>query len=184
MEIQIFIFLLASLGIAYLSRASLRAPRSHGFYRFFTFEAILASFLLNVRAWFIDPFSWYQLLSWVLLIASLIYVILGVRALHRYGQPDQARNDQAHLLEFEKTTRLVTDGIYRYIRHPMYSSLLHLCWGIFFKDPSWIGGALAAIATSFLLAMVKVEEAENLGYFGTAYTDYMKTTRMFIPYVL
>ena len=49
--------------LAYLSRASLRVPGSHGFYRFFAWECILALFLLNVKVWFQKPFSWYQLLS-------------------------------------------------------------------------------------------------------------------------
>jgi protein-S-isoprenylcysteine O-methyltransferase Ste14 len=49
----------------------------------------------------------------------------------------------------EKTTILVTTGAYRYIRHPLYSSLLFLAWGIFFKAPSWPGGLLALAATFF-----------------------------------
>jgi len=183
MDTKLVIFFLASVGIVYLSRSSLRVPGSHGFYRFFAFEAILAAFLLNVQVWFVQPFSYHQIISWFLMIASLVYVILGVQALHRRGQPGPARDDQAHLLEFEKTTRLVTTGIYRYIRHPMYSSLLHLCWGIFFKNPSWIGGALAGITTGLLLAMAKVEEAENLQYFGPEYARYMGTTRRFIPFL-
>jgi len=183
MDIRLVIFILASAGILYLSRASLRAPGSHGFYRFFVFEAILALFLLNLRVWFRPPFSPPQLLSWFLLIISLALVILGVRALHRHGQHDTRRDDQAHLLGFEKTSALVTVGIYRYIRHPMYSSLLFLGWGIFFKHPSWVGGSLAVAATILLLAMAKVEEAENLVYFGPDYARYMGTTRRFIPFL-
>ena len=49
------IFLLATLGIGYISRASLLAPRSHGFYRFFAWEAILALTLLNLDA---SSFGW------------------------------------------------------------------------------------------------------------------------------
>ena len=54
---QLVLFLAGSGCLLYLSRASLRAPRSHGFYRFFAWESILALFLLNVTAWFRDPFS-------------------------------------------------------------------------------------------------------------------------------
>jgi len=42
---KLIVFTLATLGIIYVSRLSLRHPRSHGFYRFFAWEAILALFL-------------------------------------------------------------------------------------------------------------------------------------------
>jgi protein-S-isoprenylcysteine O-methyltransferase Ste14 len=87
------------------------------------------------------------------------------------------------LVAFEKTTALVTTGAYSYIRHPLYSSLLFLAWGIFFKDPSWLGGLLALGATLFLVATARVEEAENLRFFGEAYREYMKQTGMFVPFL-
>jgi protein-S-isoprenylcysteine O-methyltransferase Ste14 len=55
--------------------------------------------------------------------------------------------------------------------------------GIFVKQPSWLGGLLALAATIFLLLTARVEEDENIRYFGTAYQDYMKQTKMFIPYL-
>jgi len=57
---------------------------------------------------------------------------------------------------------LVTEGIYRYIRHPMYSSLLLLAWGVFFKSFSWAALVLVLVATLALFATAKAEEAENL----------------------
>ena len=92
------------------------------------------------------------------------------------------RNDPS-LVGIEKTTRLVTADIYRYIRHPFYSSLLFLAWGIFFKHFSWLGLALAAAATACLVLTAKREEQENIGFFGSPYRDYMQTTRMFIPFL-
>ena len=78
----------------------------------------------------------------------------------------------------------MTTGIYGYIRHPMYSSLLLLAWGIFFKAPSWPGIVLAAMATGSLVATAKAEERENVRFFGPSYESYMKRTKMFIPFVL
>ncbi|NIQ77767.1 MAG: isoprenylcysteine carboxylmethyltransferase family protein, partial [Anaerolineae bacterium] len=68
--------------------------------------------------------------------------------------------------------------------HPLYSSLLLLTWGVFLKNPSWAGCGLALGATAFLLATAKVEEAENVRYFGAAYRTYMRQTKMFIPFLL
>jgi protein-S-isoprenylcysteine O-methyltransferase Ste14 len=179
---KLLVFLLGTAWLAYVSRASLLAPRSHGFYRFLSWEVMLALGLLNVGVWFRDPFSWHQLISWFLLAVSGFLVLHGMLLLRQLGKRDPQRND-APLVEFEKTTRLVTVGAYRYIRHPLYSSLLFLAWGIFFKDPSWVGGLLALVAALSLLAAARVEEAENVRFFGQAYEAYMKQTKRFIPYL-
>lgn len=178
------IFVVASAGIAYVSKASLRAPRSHGFYRFFAWESILTLVLLNVDYWFRDPFSAHQIVSWFLLILSAFLVVHGIQLLRKIGKPDDRRNEDGPTIGFEKTTTLILVGAYKYIRHPLYSSLLFLAWGVFFKAPSWPGGILALSATVFLVATAKVEEAENIRFFGSAYQAYIKQTKMFIPFLL
>jgi protein-S-isoprenylcysteine O-methyltransferase Ste14 len=176
------VFLAVTAGLAYVSRASLRSPRSHGFYRFFAWEAILALMLLNVDAWLHDPWSWNQVISWCLLLTSLFLALHGVRLLRSLGEPDSQRDD-SHLVGLEKTTTLVEVGAYRFIRHPLYSSLLFLAWGVFFKAPSWIGGSLAAASTLLLVVTARVEEAEDIRFFGSAYETYKQRTKMFIPFV-
>lgn len=157
-----------------MSWASLRDLRSHGFYRFFAFESILALILLNVEHWFSDPFSPRQIASWLMLLASLFLVGHGVYLLREIGKPSGP---------IENTTALVRIGAYRYIRHPLYGSLLWLAWGAFLKNLSLPGIALALIATTALIASARAEEAESLRKFGDEYGAYMKTTRMFIPFV-
>jgi len=177
-----FIFTLGTIVIAIISRTSLLHPRSHGFYRFFAWVILLGMFLLNVGKWFYHPLAWHQLISWVLLIFSLVLVIQGIKLLRKIGEQNKNRVD-ASLLGFEKTTRLVEAGLYRYIRHPLYSSLLFLGWGIFFKSPSWLDMGLALINTFFLTATALVEEHENIQYFGAEYVEYRIRTRMFIPFI-
>jgi protein-S-isoprenylcysteine O-methyltransferase Ste14 len=181
--LKILLFVLASAVIVYISKASLRNPRSHGFCRFFAWEAILALFLLNVEYWFWNPFSLPQIFSWIFLIASAILVVHAVHLLRMMGKPTAQRNDDEATIGFEKTTNLVVVGAYKYIRHPMYSSLLFLTWGVFFKNPSWLSGILALAATGFLVATGKVEEAEDIRFFGASYQDYIKKTKMFIPFL-
>ncbi len=180
---QLLVFALGSLGLAYFSRRVLIRPRSHGFYRFFAWELILALSLLNVPAWFSDWLAWHQLISWFLLFVCFVPLAYGVEALKNRGSPDQSQRSDPELVAFERTTRLVTDGIYRYIRHPLYSSLLLLTWGIFFKLPSWIGLALALGISLLLVATARADEAECIECFGAEYSTYMRHTRMFIPYV-
>jgi len=176
-------FVIITAGLVYISRASLLRPSSHGFYRFFAWECILILFLFNVQFWFDQPLSLHQVFSWLLLIISLLFLLPGLDLLRRKGKAIEGHRDEP-LLAFEKTTTLVTDGIYHYIRHPLYSSLLFLGWGIFFKDPSPLGGILAVAATGFLILTARAEERENIRYFGDAYREYMGRTKMFVPYLL
>jgi protein-S-isoprenylcysteine O-methyltransferase Ste14 len=84
----------------------------------------------------------------------------------------------------EDTTKLVIVGVYKYVRHPLYSSLLFLAWGAFLKEVSLLSGLLVLAASLLLIATARVEEREDLEKFGADYTDYMKRTTMFIPFVL
>lgn len=178
------LFAAGSLLLIAISWKSLRDPQSHGFYRFFAWETILVLFLLNAKFWFYKPFSWNQILAWLLLLLSLIPLGFGIRSLRTNGKPAMTREGDPSLLAFEKTTILVTSGIYRYIRHPLYSSLFLLTWGIFFKFPSLLPGILSVISSLFLLLTAKADEAECIHYFGSSYADYMKHTKMFVPYLL
>ena len=176
------VFVIGSAAIIWISRGSLRSRDAHGFYRFFAFEAILGLIALNLPAWFRDPFSRRQLVSWPLLAGSLGLAVQGFSLLRRAGRPDPTIEDPARL-GIEKTTRLVRSGAYRVIRHPLYASLLALAWGVFLKAPSWLGLALAALATVAIYLTARVEERENLHTFGAEYAGYMRETRMFVPFV-
>ena len=99
------------------------------------------------------------------------------------GKPVEKREADPSLLAFEKTTQLVTSGIYKYIRHPLYSSLLLLTWGTLFKHLSTTAIILAIAATVFLVFTAKADEAECIQFFGAEYQNYMKTTKRFIPFL-
>ncbi|MEN8173499.1 MAG: isoprenylcysteine carboxylmethyltransferase family protein [Chloroflexota bacterium] len=180
--LKVILFSLVSAGIIWVSRPVLRDPQSHGFYRFLAWEVMLILFLINVDFWFYEPFSIHQILSWILLILSLVLVIWGIQLLREQGRVDDEREDP-NLVWIEKTTALVTIGIYRYIRHPFYSSLLFLGWGIFLKQVTWTGIVLVSVISILLFITARKEEVENTGFFGEAYQEYMKQTKMFIPFI-
>jgi protein-S-isoprenylcysteine O-methyltransferase Ste14 len=163
-----------ALMIVYISWPSLRDVRAHGFYRFFALQAILGLVLVNLPAWFQDPFSAGQVISWLLLAVSLGLVIHAARLLRTAGRPSGG---------VESTTVLVKQGAYRYIRHPLYSSLLFLAWGAFLKNITLPSTLLVLVASLSLAATASVEEAENLRKFGADYAAYQQSTRRFIPFV-
>ncbi len=172
--IETLIFVIGSVGIVWISIPSLRQPGSHGFYRFFAWEIILGMFAINLRGWFANPFAWYQIVSWILLAICLIPIIYGVFLLRTVGKPTG---------QLEATTHLVTKGIYQFIRHPLYASLLYLAWGIFFKSPTLLGICLAIVTTAFLYATARADESECMVKFGEEYASYMARTRMFVPFL-
>jgi len=179
---ELLAFLSGSAVLLWLSRHALRLPGRHGFYRFFAWEGILGLIVLNHEPWGNQPFSPHQITSWILMVTSILLVQQGMTQLQSDGKAGEARTDPA-LYEFERTTALVTSGIYGYIRHPMYASLLALAWGAFFQAPSWAGTAVAALTSFFLLLTAKADERECLAFFGQDYAEYMAKTRRFVPYL-
>jgi len=143
---------------------------------------MLALFLLNVDYWFLDKFGIRQMISWALLFLSL-YLVAESIILIIAGKPKHTRNDEV-LMGFEKTTRLVTRRIYKYIRHPMYASLLCLTWGAFLKNIDLISASLTLFASILLVFCALREEQENLAFFGEEYRKYMKVSKRFIPFLI
>ena len=172
---QLVVFVLVSIFILWFSWASLRDWRRHGFFRFFAFECILALILRNVDVWFDDPFSPMHILAWWLLCTSLFLIVHGVYVLRKMGKPQG---------NIEQTTALVKIGAYRFIRHPLYASLLYLAWGAFLKQVTWLTVILVLAASIFLFATARVEEDENASKFGGAYVEYMRNTKRFVPFLI
>jgi protein-S-isoprenylcysteine O-methyltransferase Ste14 len=181
--VRIALFVAASAAILVLSWRSIRDSQSHGFYRFFGFELLAALILLNAPVWFRDPFCGRQLASWFLGAVSIALAIEGFRLLRVIGRPKPAAAESTNLA-FENTTTLVTVGAYRWIRHPLYASLLALTGCAYLKSPLAPGAvALAFCAIGFFMATALVEERENLKRFGGEYVAYMKRSHRFIPFV-
>jgi len=154
---------------------SVKHKRYHGIARFFAFESILILFLLNYRVWFNDPFSFSQLISWTLLMASAYIATTGYLLLKRKGNPDT---------NFENTSVLVKTGIYKYIRHPLYLSLFCLGTGIMMKNPQLVQIILGTVNLISVWITSRMEEKEMIAKFGKGYTIYIKETKMFIPFIL
>jgi protein-S-isoprenylcysteine O-methyltransferase Ste14 len=171
---KLILFILLSIGAVLISGSSSYHLRSHGFYRLFAFECLLALALLNIDVWFSDPFSPMQLVSWLFLLSSLILALHGFYLLGKYGKPDGS---------IDRTTIFVRRGLYRFIRHPLYTSLLVFGAGVFFKEPSFIAGGLLVCVSVFLFLTAKMEEKLNTTKFGVEYEQYKKSTKMMIPFL-
>ena len=180
--LRIGLFIVLTIIFTFVSRRSLLNRHSHGFYRYFAFEGIAVVVLHNHPVWFAEPFSLLQCLSWLLLFFSVVLVVYGFDLLKRVGG-QRTHACVPENLAFENTQKLVKSGLYRYIRHPMYTSLLLLAWGAFLKQIDAVSIVALTVVTGALFLTARIEEIENIDYFGQEYSLYQMESKMFLPFI-
>jgi protein-S-isoprenylcysteine O-methyltransferase Ste14 len=85
-------------------------------------------------------------------------------------------------LEVREQHRLITHGVYRRVRHPMYTALLLYSVGQALVIPNWVAGPSYLIAFGILFAFrVGAEERMMLHEFGDQYAAYMARTKRLVP---
>jgi protein-S-isoprenylcysteine O-methyltransferase Ste14 len=76
--------------------------------------------------------------------------------------------------------KLVTKGIYRYSRHPMYLTLFPVFLGVGIATASWVFLLLSVVYMIMPLLFVDTEERHCLKFYGDAYRAYMDRTPRWI----
>lgn len=182
---RIIIFSIVSIILTAISWRTIFDPKSHGFYRYMSWLCIAWLVSNNYSYWVYQPFSIRQIISYLCLIPSLYLAVAGFILMAKEGKPKKERNEKK-LYPFEKTTELVDKGIFKYIRHPLYSSLIFLTWGTFLKNPEIKPELLLIAATSTILLYLTAhfDEKECIVFFGDKYIEYMNRSKRFIPYVI
>lgn len=115
-------------------------------------------------------------LAWLGLVVELAFLCLF------YASHRQLGKNWSVTLEIRNEHRLVTDGLYRYVRHPMYLSFWLWAIAQFCLLPNGIAGAagLAGVAILYF-SRVRHEEAMMRDAFGASYDDYARRTGRIIP---
>jgi len=124
-------------------------------------------------------YSFHPLLAWLgsaVAIAALLMFHLTHRALGR---------NWSISLDVRENHDLVTNGIYRRVRHPMYSAFWLWAIAQALLLPNWIAG-FAGLAGFGVLYFGRVarEERMMLETFGDSYRAYMARTGRVFPSVL
>jgi len=124
-------------------------------------------------------FADYSLPAWLSWIGVVLFALAAV-TLHLTHQA--MGRSWTPTLGLRENHELVTDGIFKYIRHPMYAA--HLLWAI--AQPliltNWIAG-FSFIIPQILQYWLRIgpEEEMMLEQFGESYREYMGTTGRFLP---
>jgi protein-S-isoprenylcysteine O-methyltransferase Ste14 len=84
--------------------------------------------------------------------------------------------------EIKHNASLITNGPYKYIRHPMYTSLFIMMLGITIYNFHYLNFIGLALLTPVLIAKAHIEESLLNNQFST-YASYKAKTKKFIPFI-
>ena len=122
-------------------------------------------------------------LPWAFRVFGLVVFAAAIWLVHR-SHADLGRQ-WSSTVEFRDEHRLVTDGVYRRVRHPMYAA--HIIWGVAqaLLLPNFVAGPLALLVmVAILNARAPREERAMTARFGEHYRAYMDRTGRVFPKLL
>jgi protein-S-isoprenylcysteine O-methyltransferase Ste14 len=114
------------------------------------------------------------------LISGIVCFVIGLWLFYR-SHADLGTN-WSITLEVREQHRLITQGVYHRIRHPMYSALALYGVAHALVIPNWVAGPSNLVAFAVLFALrVRAEERMMLEQFGDEYTAYIARTKRLVP---
>ncbi len=119
----------------------------------------------------------------VIAAAAVLAMLLGMAL--RWAAMARLGSRFSPHVEIGESHELVTDGIFRRVRHPAYAGILAIFLGVGMTYANWLSlAAVAAGAAAGVMNRVRIEEKALRGHFGAAYEEYCRRSRRFIPFVL
>lgn len=133
----------------------------------YVFTSWLNSFSINLLEWArwsgVVVFGFYLFLFW------WVHKTLGT--------------NWSPVLEIRKDHKLITEGPYKYVRHPMYTCMWLGVAGFWLISSNWVVGIVALVTWSILYFIrLPDEEKMMIEEFGDQYKDYMRRTKRIIPW--
>ncbi|PKO13817.1 MAG: isoprenylcysteine carboxylmethyltransferase family protein [Chloroflexi bacterium HGW-Chloroflexi-10] len=106
----------------------------------------------------------------VLAIIGIILVVLGWKEVYRrYWSKEEGKGE------------LITDGIYRFIRHPQYTGFMLITLGMLLDWATLSMLIMWPILGILYYRLARREERELQQQFGESYRQYMQQSSMFVP---
>ncbi len=105
-----------------------------------------------------------------LALIGIALVVLGWREVYRrYWSKEEGKGE------------LITDGIYRFIRHPQYTGFLLITLGMLLDWATLPMLIMWPLLAALYYRLARREERELEEEFGDAYRQYARRTAMFVP---
>ena len=128
--------------------------------------------VVGSRSW--GDLSTANIFGLLLFIIGLTIAVVAVRTLGRF---------YASTLLTREGHQLISHGIYRYVRHPIYFGVIVMCFGVPVYAPSLYGFYVMSALIPLFLIRIKFEEAMLIEEFGDAYRSYKIETKKLILFV-
>jgi protein-S-isoprenylcysteine O-methyltransferase Ste14 len=117
---------------------------------------------------------WLRAVGLALYVLGMVWVAWCFLTLGKQHSPE---------VTIQQNHELVTDGPYRWLRHPMYLGLTVFPMGVGLVFGSWIGTALPLLLVGLFMWRVRDEEKLLSQEFGERWEAYCQRTWRFIPYL-
>jgi protein-S-isoprenylcysteine O-methyltransferase Ste14 len=115
---------------------------------------------------------WGMYIGILISLIGVVLVISGWNRIHKdYWSKEEGQG------------KLVTGGIYKYIRHPQYTGFFMITLGMMLEWATLPLIILYCLLLVLYYRLAKKEEKDVEKEFGREYLDYKKKTKMFIPYI-
>ena len=115
--------------------------------------------------------SWVWMIGQVLVIAGFVLMIVASLRLGRGLTATPVPNRRG---------QLITGGLYRYVRHPIYTGVLLIVVGLTLRSGSFVTLAVAVVTVVFFDRKARWEEAQLRERYPD-YAEYASRTPRFVP---
>ena len=117
---------------------------------------------------FFNPTFLSPTLAWLLILAGAVIISVGLVSLRGRAAAPSVQDS------------LVRHGLYRYIRHPLYSGMLLELTGLFLWMPTLTILVACILGILWVMVQARLEEMDLVERIP-AYTDYMQRVPRFLP---
>jgi methanethiol S-methyltransferase len=107
----------------------------------------------------------FHVLSFLFIGAGFLLISVGWKVLYQGQRQD----------------RLVTTGVYRYVRHPQYVGFILVMFGFLLQWPTLFTLAMFPVLVFMYVRLARVEEGAAAAEFGTLYERYRRDVPGFVP---
>lgn len=114
-------------------------------------------------------------------IVGLALIVIGLAIL--LVAAGTLRRSYSSTLVIRKDHQLITHGVYRFTRHPIYLGAIMVCIGVPVFASSLYGLLTMSALIPLLLNRIRIEERMLTDEFGDAYRTYKEATSKLIPFI-
>ncbi len=116
---------------------------------------------------------------------SLGYILIIIGFIVSISAIKELKGNWSNMMFYKiiSNHKLIKTGVYKYIRHPIYSAIILEVVGYEIISNSWLFLFFLVASTTILCLHIENEEGLLLKYFGDEYINYKMETKKIIPFV-